>query len=171
MKSSSSFDIFVLFFCIMDIGLSSYQLYNSVSLTSSNKIKNTYSHYFTEYNASLLRIIITLTLMCLLVAIINLIALAIKNKSYLKKHLKMYKVKKFNNSLFMFRIEKSAVEKMIIRHEEDKVKMEKNSSSMAFILFWILLIYLRVLILKYFGFEKYKYNINVILITIFFDSF
>ncbi|ORX59875.1 hypothetical protein BCR36DRAFT_408252 [Piromyces finnis] len=155
----SSFDIVVLFFCLMDIGLGIYQLINAVSLTSSKKIKNTYSHYFTEYNASLLKIIITLTIMCLSVAVINLIALVIKNKSILKKHLKIYRVRKFNNSLFMFRIEKAAVEKMIIQHKEDKVRMEKNSNSIAITLLWILLIYLRFIMIGIIiFFAKLNYN-------------
>jgi len=144
----SSFDFAVLLFCLIDIILGVYGLFNSVSLISSKNIKDTYKHYFTEYNASLLRIIITLILMCLSVAVINLIILAIKKKSFLKKfvkkYLKLYNVKKFNNSLFMFRVEKSTVEKMIIRHEEDKVKKEKNSNSLWIILFWIILVYLRV---------------------------
>jgi len=145
----ATLDIIVFLFCIIDIGLGTYGLVNALLLTSSKKLNPTYKHYFSEYNLSLLKINIMLIIMCLVVAFINLLILVVKNKSILKKYLRLYKVKKFNNSIFMFRIEKSAVEKMIIRHEEEKVRKEKNANSIWIIFFWIILIYLRVNIILF----------------------
>ncbi|ORX81606.1 hypothetical protein BCR32DRAFT_268198 [Anaeromyces robustus] len=153
-------DLIILLFCLADISIGIYELVNAVPLISSKNIKLTYKQYFTEYNASLLRIIITLVVMCLSVAFINLFIIAIKNKNILKKYLKLYKVKKFNNSIFMFRIEKSTIENMIIRHEEDKVRKEKNSNSIWIILIWIILIHLKLIMIAIIIFFAYLNHSN-----------
>eukprot|EP00833_Pecoramyces_ruminatium_P010515 jgi/Orpsp1_1/1184547/evm.model.c7180000089981.2 len=138
----NTLDIIILLFCIIDIGLGSYGLINELLLTSSKELNTTYKHYFTEYNASLLNINIMLNIM----------------------------LKKFNNSIFMFRIEKSAVEKMIIRHEEEKVRKEKNANSIWIILFWIILVYIRFLmlgIITFFAYLNYENSNSMSQIAIF----